>query len=159
MLIHFLRQIWDSTHTGQSHGKQLPPLHSKPLHLTALAALTAASSCLCGFWVIVGGTGIAVLAGLVDFVGIKISADPLTHTVPSVPSVPVPLHCTYSAAGNRNLTNEDSVGKKIQLSIVAWGRFMLSMWMLIQPRATTSCDPFAWKPANLPSWPTLLNYG
>lgn len=146
-------------HTHRSESWKAATTPALKAFAFALAALTAASSCLCGFWVIVGGTGIAVLAGLVDFVGIKISADPLTHTVPSVPSVPVPLHCTYSAAGNRDLTNEDNVGKKIQLSIVTWGRFMLSMWMLIQPRATTSCDPFAWKPANLPSWPTLLNYG
>lgn len=80
-----------------------------------LAALTAVSSCLCGFWLIVGGTGIAVLAGPVNFVGIKISADPLSLMLFHLHFqclVPGPLQCIHFAAGNRNLTNKDSVGKK-----------------------------------------------
>lgn len=46
--------MWDKpgtayTHTGHSYEEQPPSLHSKPLHLAALATLTPSSS-LCGFW-------------------------------------------------------------------------------------------------------------
>lgn len=63
----------------------------------------------------VGGTGIAVLVGSVDFVGIKISADPLSLMLFYLyfqSLVPGPLECTHSAAGNRNFTNKDNVGRK-----------------------------------------------
>lgn len=55
VLINFLRQMWDKpgtayTHTGHSYEEQPPSLHSKPLHLAALATLTPSFSSLCGFW-------------------------------------------------------------------------------------------------------------